>query len=287
MPHATSSSRAVTSLGSFIMKSSTHNWDGFTSACDDLTCPYPRYEDIYARSSSHDIHDEEFADLGLNNFLVAQRWVARQKLECLQLTPHQGSLLSRGVQPHWEQQEPYNAVLEASIGYTVSCSIVVMDEAASLNERVEDGLEQRREEGVMMMRRVRDLEDSLANKQEAHLQLAHQVGELTQVLREIRRQIRLPSTSLAVRRANVDEAIDEEWERQATQLAECRTMRRAQTLTEFQGRLVPIREPDHAEDLPVREVEVINLTGEPEVIDLTGGLAVIDLLGEEEEQALK
>ena len=40
---------------------------------------------------------------------------------------------------------------------------------ASLNERVEDGLEQRREEGAMMMRRVRDLKDSLANEQEAHL----------------------------------------------------------------------------------------------------------------------
>ena len=64
-------------------------------------------------------------------------------------------------------------------------------------------------------------------------------------------------------------------------------MRRAQTLTEFQGRLVPIGEPDCTEDLPVREVEVINLTGEPEVIDLTGGPAIIDLLGEEEEQALE
>ena len=64
-------------------------------------------------------------------------------------------------------------------------------------------------------------------------------------------------------------------------------MRRAQTLTKFQGRLVPIGEPDHAEDLPVREVEVIDLTGESEVIDLTGGPAVIDLSGEEEEQALE
>ena len=187
---------------------------------------------------------------------------------------------------HWEQQELYNAVLEASIGYAASCGVAVMDEVASLNERVEDRLEQRREEGVMMMRRVRDLEDSLANEQEAHLQLACQVGELTQELREIRRQISLPSTSLAVRRVNVDEAINEEWERQVTRLAERWTMRRAQTLTEFQGCLVPIRETDCAEDLPVREVEVIDLTGEPEVIDLTGGLAVIDLLGEEEEQAL-
>ena len=45
-------------------------------------------------------------------------------------------------------------------------------------------------------------------------------------------------------------------------------------------------EPDRAEDLPVREVEVIDLTGEPEVIDLTGGPAIINLSGEEEEQAL-
>ena len=151
------------------MRSSTHNWDGFTSACDNLTCPYPHYKDIYARSSSSDIHDEEFADLSLNDFLVAQRQVARRKLEHLQLTLHQGSLLSRGVQPHWEQQEPYNAVLEASIGYAALCGIVVMDEVASLNERVEDRLEHRREEGAMTMRMVRDLEDSLANKQEARL----------------------------------------------------------------------------------------------------------------------
>ena len=62
-----------------------------------------------------------------------------------------------------------NVVLEASIGYAASCGVVVMDEVASLNKRVEDGLEQRKEEGAMTMRRVRDLEDSLANKQEARL----------------------------------------------------------------------------------------------------------------------
>ena len=91
MPHATSSSCAVTSSGSFVMRSFTHNRDGFTSARDNLTRPYPHYEDIYAWSS-HDIHDEEFADLSFNDFLVAQRQVVRQKLEHLQLTPHQGSV---------------------------------------------------------------------------------------------------------------------------------------------------------------------------------------------------
>ena len=59
--------------------------------------------------------------------------------------------------------------LEASIRYAASCGIVVINEVASLNERVENGLEQRGEEGAMTMRRVRDLEESLANEQEAHL----------------------------------------------------------------------------------------------------------------------
>ena len=76
MPHATSSAHAVTSSGSFVMKSSNHNRDGFTSAYNDLTCPYPHYKDIYTQSSSHDVRDEEFADLSLNDFLVAQRRVA-------------------------------------------------------------------------------------------------------------------------------------------------------------------------------------------------------------------
>ena len=76
------------------------------------------------------------------------------------------------------------------------------------------------------------------------------------------------------------------WERFALRRAEGRAVRRAQTLTEFQGRLVLIGEPDRAES-PPRSIEVIDLTGEPEVIDLTGGPAVVDLAGEEEEQALE
>ena len=101
---------------------------------------------MYIRSDTHQPDLDEFSDLGLNDFLVAQRQVARQKLERLQLTPHQGSLFSRGVQPHWEQRKPYNAVLEASMGYAASCSVVVMDEVASINEKTEEKMEEIEEE---------------------------------------------------------------------------------------------------------------------------------------------
>ena len=147
MPHATSS-------GSFVMRSLTHNQDGFTNACNNFTKPYPHYEGIYVHSNTHNLCDEEFTDLSLNNFLVAQRQVARQKLEHLQLTPYQGSFLFQGVQPHWEQWELYNVVLKASIGYAASCGVVVMDEVASLNERVDKDLVEMKEKTLMVMRRV-------------------------------------------------------------------------------------------------------------------------------------
>ena len=82
------------------MRESSHNRDGFPCAHDDPSRPYPSYEDVYIRSDNHQPDLDEFSDLGLNDFLVAQRQVARRKLERLQLTPHQGSLFSRGVQPH-------------------------------------------------------------------------------------------------------------------------------------------------------------------------------------------
>ena len=137
MPAQRNAYQSLASSGSFVMRASLHNRDRFSSARDDLSHPYPSYEDVYLRSNTSNPGSDEFQDLRLNDFLVTQRRVARRKLERLQLTPYQGSLFSRGVQPQWEQREPYNMVLEASLRYTASCSVVVMDEVADLNERVD------------------------------------------------------------------------------------------------------------------------------------------------------
>ena len=46
------------------------------------------------------------ADIGLSNFIIAHKRVARRKLERLELTPFQSSLLSRGVQQRMDDREP-------------------------------------------------------------------------------------------------------------------------------------------------------------------------------------
>ena len=94
MPAQRNAYHSITSSGSFVMRASLHNRDRFSSARDDLSRPYPSYEDVYLCSNTSNPGSDEFQDLGLNDFLVTQRQVARRKLECLQLTPYQGSLLS-------------------------------------------------------------------------------------------------------------------------------------------------------------------------------------------------
>ena len=81
-----------TTGGSFILRESNFNRDRFVSARDDLSRPYPKAEDIYLRSDNAS-PEEEFADLGLSDFFIAHQRVARRKLDCLQLTALQVSLL--------------------------------------------------------------------------------------------------------------------------------------------------------------------------------------------------
>ena len=202
------------------------------------------------------------------------------------MTPYQGSLLSRGVQPQWEQREPYNLVLEASLGYAALCSVVVMDEVVDLNERIDVEMREVEEDVRTLKGEVVELRDELREVREAHGRLSHQVGKLNTLAEDMRRQLRLPRTpkeraavrieadlrAAEQRRLDEEEVTDSEWERHALRLAERRAVRRASTLVRFQGRLVPIGELDRAER---------------EIIDLTDNSEddVLDLSSEEEQQA--
>ena len=217
MPAQRNAYQSIASSGSFIMRASLHNRDRFSSARDDLSRPYPSYKDVYLRSNMSNPSSDEFQDLGLNDFLVTQRQVARRKLEHLQLTPYQGSLFSWGVQPHWEQREPYNAVLEASIRYTALCSIVVMDEVADLNKRVDVRMEEVEGDVGTLKEEVVELRNELRELREAHGWLSHQVSELNTLVEDMRRHLRLPRTpeERAAARIEADLRAAEEWRRLA------------------------------------------------------------------------
>ena len=181
-------------------------------------------------------------------------------------------------------------VLEASIGYTALCIVVVMDEVAELNKRVDVEMREVEEDIGRLKEEVIDLRNELREEREARGRLSRQVGELNTLMEDMRRTLRLPRSPEeraalriaselreAQQRRNEEEfdLTDSEWESHCLRLAEGRIIRRAQTLTPFEGCLVPIGEPDRAESPP------------REVIDLTDDSKddILDLSSEEEAQA--
>ena len=174
-------------------------------------------------------------------------------------------------------------VLEASLRYTALCSVVVMDEVVDLNERADVRMEEVEEAVGSLKGEVVKLRNELRELEEAHSRLSHQVGELNTLAEDMRRHLHLPQTpeERAAARIEADlratewrreldeeEVTDSEWEHHALHLAERRAVRRTSTLVGFQGQLVPIGEPDHAESLPR---EIIDLTddSEDDVLDLS------------------
>ena len=180
-------------------------------------------------------------------------------------------------------------VLEASLGYAASCSVVVMDEVVDLNERVDVEMREVEEDIRVLKGEVVEVRDELRELREAHGWLSCQVGKLNTLVEDMHRLLHLPQTpeERAVARIESDlrvaqwrreldkeEVTDGEWEHHTLRLAERRAVRRVSTLVGFQGWLVPIGEPDCAESPP------------REIIDLTDDSKddVLNLSSEEEQQ---
>ena len=66
MPAQRNTYQSIAASGSFVMRASLHNRDRFSSARDNLSRPYPSYEDVYLRSNTSNPGSDEFQDLGLN-----------------------------------------------------------------------------------------------------------------------------------------------------------------------------------------------------------------------------
>ena len=85
-------------------------------------------------------------------------------------------------------------VLEASLGYAASCSVVIMDEVADLNERVDVEMRDVEEDVRVLKGEVVEMRDELRELREAHGWLSCQVGELNTLVEDMRRHLHLPRT---------------------------------------------------------------------------------------------
>ena len=230
------------------MRESNFNKHRFQWCRDDRARPYPTAEDVYVRSHQSHPDNDEFSDLGLSDFFIAHRWVSRKKLEKLQLTPFAVGLLSQGVQSSMDRQEPYNEVLEASIGYAGAIGVTCMDEIATVCERTNElslKVEEANGRAVQALDRVRELEEEnrgLMTIVEGLLTRARACGQLHSEWRTVTEGLTSEVGRLRDDLARLTHRVVNGGG--PSNAAE----RQPQRLGPYQGQLVPIEETDRAED---------------------------------------
>ena len=137
---------------------SSYNQHNFHTARGSLSVPYPSAEEAFRFSNTHAPTDD-FSSLGLSDFFIAHRRVACRRLDRLSLSGNTQELLSQGVQVGLERREPYNPILEASIGYAGAAAVAVMDEVAFVNKRQDKRMEGIEEGALSLVPRVSSVEE--------------------------------------------------------------------------------------------------------------------------------
>ena len=272
---------------------SSFNQHNFRTARGSLLVPYPSAEEAFRWSNSH-APTNDFSTLGLLDFFIAHQRVACHCLDRLSLTGNTQELLSRGVGVNLERREPYDPILEASIGYAGAAAVAVMDEVAFVNERQDERMEGIEEGALSLVPRVASLEEE--NRQLREVQQAQEerisrdgerirdlertTGTLRTLINSLVETVGLVQNDVArIHHRFVNNRVNRQAERCSDQV---------QMLVEHEGRLILIEEPiDLAERRPTpHPSQVIDLTDDSDEVmpGSSGSSGSIRDFGEEEEE---
>ena len=94
---------------------------------------YPTIEETLNRSNTAVPDDDEFEDLGLNDFIMAQRRIAGHRLR------RRGEFMSvhtRGIEEWDVDYEPHSGEVEVSIAYAAAIGMAAVESDVMMNDRV-------------------------------------------------------------------------------------------------------------------------------------------------------
>ena len=110
-------------------------------------------------------------------------------MDRLTLLSNTQELLAQGVQVGLECREPYNPILEASIGYAGATAVAVIDEVAFVNKRQDERMKGI-EEGVLgLMARVLSVKEENCQLREVNRNLKEGVGREGERIRSLERTV--------------------------------------------------------------------------------------------------
>jgi len=99
---------------------------------------YPTIEETLNRSNTAVPDDDEFEDLGLNDFIMAQRWIAGHRLRRRRefMSVHTRGLISHGIEEWDVDYEPHSGEVEVSIAYAAAIGMAAVESDVMITDRV-------------------------------------------------------------------------------------------------------------------------------------------------------
>ena len=110
-------------------------------------------------------------------------------MDRLSLSGDTQELLSQGVQVSLERREPYDPILEASIGYASAAAVTVVDEVAFVNERQDERMEGIEEGALSLVPRVMSVEEENHQLREVQQAQEEQIVCDGERIRELERSV--------------------------------------------------------------------------------------------------
>ena len=114
-----------------------HNVHGRMYARGPGFVPYPEAEDVFIRSNTAVGDDDGFEDLGLSDFVIANRRVGRHRYERYRnyMNGNHLGMFERGLMD-WDMEEQESTILEALLGYTASMGMMMFEQQELVHRRV-------------------------------------------------------------------------------------------------------------------------------------------------------
>jgi len=99
---------------------------------------YPTIEETLNHSNTAVPDDDEFEDLGLNDFIMAQRRIAGHRLRHRRefMSVHTRGLISRGIEEWDVDYEPHSGEVEVSIAYAAAIGMAAVESDVMITDRV-------------------------------------------------------------------------------------------------------------------------------------------------------
>jgi len=100
--------------------------------------PYPAIEDVLNRSNTAVPDDDEFEDLGLNDFIMAQCWIENHRVGRRRefMSIHTQGLIARGLEDWDMSDEPHSGEVEVSIVYAAAVGMAAIESDVMISDWV-------------------------------------------------------------------------------------------------------------------------------------------------------